>query len=605
MLHKFTAFVVILLLCGFGVSQAQDYSTITKPDVVISGDEQPNSFERTRVGIGNTISFDSFVSANGLAWDVHNITDRKTGYDLQSNASTQQVWVDLTNPMFLHSVFTNSQTDDLIWADRTCLYFGSTDAGVTWFELGGVPVNNGTDGRSGFPAIHGLSGGSAVITNHSNNEGTPNRAKVYIDNSPFEYNFTTHDPGGPLQSGEPIWPRHTVTLDDKVVWAASQNGPDSFFVNVLDPSGPSFLGYVGLDGEQAEQYSFATSDLGKIGLAYNGQDAPADNSGDVFYTESTDGGTTWSTPLEIWERDHTSDTTMGAIRGVSVNFFGEDPVVAWETCQQIFSSGNFFPGLPSEIMLWGPHINGGTAVVVADSNNVPYYPYLGTNDVQVPICRPVLGRSEMHDYLFLAFVATTENYQPSTDTTSYCAGYFMQSTDGGTTWTDPEMFTPVGTPIMDWRYPSIVQVSPVAPADDDVITVHMVMQGDTIAGSVVNAAGQPTGVTAQYYHFSTEIVVVVPSTGNDPVVNEFTLEQNYPNPFNPSTSINYTLAERSSVSLKVYDVLGEEVATLVNTSQDVGEHTINFDASELASGLYIYTLNAGSFTSSKKMMLLK
>jgi hypothetical protein len=243
-------------------------------------------------------------------------------------------------------------------------------------------------------------------------------------------------------------------------------------------------------------------------------------------------------------------------------------------------------------------------MVVADSSNVPYYPYLGTNDVQVPVCRPVLGRSEMHDYLFLAFDATTENYQPSADTTSYCAGYFMYSTDGGATWTDPEMFTPVGTPIMDFRYPSITSVCPVSTTDEDVVIVNIVMQGDTIAGSTVNTGGQPVGVTAGYYLFTTEIAVV--SAGNDPlVVNQFNLEQNYPNPFNPNTSINYTLAERSNVSIKVYDVLGEEVATLVNTNQDAGAHTINFDASNLASGLYIYTLNAGNFTSSKKMMLLK
>jgi hypothetical protein len=88
-------------------------------------------------------------------------------------------------------------------------------------------------------------------------------------------------------------------------------------------------------------------------------------------------------------------------------------------------------------------------------------------------------------------------------------------------------------------------------------------------------------------------------------VTDYSLAQNYPNPFNPTTSISYSLAERSAVSLKVYDVLGNEVATLVNTTQDVGAYDINFDASNLASGLYIYTLKAGSFTSTKKMMLLK
>ncbi|MCJ7552941.1 MAG: T9SS type A sorting domain-containing protein, partial [Ignavibacteriaceae bacterium] len=88
-------------------------------------------------------------------------------------------------------------------------------------------------------------------------------------------------------------------------------------------------------------------------------------------------------------------------------------------------------------------------------------------------------------------------------------------------------------------------------------------------------------------------------------LNSFSLDQNYPNPFNPSTVVNYTLAERSNVTLKVYDVLGKEVANLVNNTQEAGTHQVTFDASNLASGLYIYTLNAGDFTSSKKMMFLK
>ena len=234
---------------------------------------------------------------------------------------------------------------------------------------------------------------------------------------------------------------------------------------------------------------------------------------------------------------------------------------------------------------------------------MPYAPYLGTIDVQVPICRPVLGRSQMHDYLFLAFDVATEDVFPSPDTTTYCAGYFMYSTDGGTVWTDPEKFTP-DAPLLDWRYPSIVSVSPTVALDDDAITVHIVMQGDSIPGSTVNTAGMPVAVSAQYYHFSAEILIV--SADEDPViVNEFNLEQNYPNPFNPSTKINYTLAERSNVTIKVYDVLGNEIATLINTTQEAGAYDVNFDASQLSSGLYIYTLNAGNFTSSKKMMLLK
>jgi len=85
----------------------------------------------------------------------------------------------------------------------------------------------------------------------------------------------------------------------------------------------------------------------------------------------------------------------------------------------------------------------------------------------------------------------------------------------------------------------------------------------------------------------------------------FTLNQNYPNPFNPSTQITFNLAQAGNVSLKVFDVLGREVATLVNSELASGAHTVTFDASDLASGLYVYRLDAGNMTATRKMMLMK
>ncbi|RJP62265.1 MAG: T9SS C-terminal target domain-containing protein [Ignavibacteriales bacterium] len=91
----------------------------------------------------------------------------------------------------------------------------------------------------------------------------------------------------------------------------------------------------------------------------------------------------------------------------------------------------------------------------------------------------------------------------------------------------------------------------------------------------------------------------------------FALEQNYPNPFNPVTTIKYSLpvetghAPSLQVTLKVFDILGKEVATLVNEEQQPGYYTISFDASKFASGVYIYQLKAGSLITSKKMILLK
>jgi hypothetical protein len=85
----------------------------------------------------------------------------------------------------------------------------------------------------------------------------------------------------------------------------------------------------------------------------------------------------------------------------------------------------------------------------------------------------------------------------------------------------------------------------------------------------------------------------------------YALEQNYPNPFNPSTTIAYTVPSQTQVSLEVYDVLGRNVATLVNDVKPAGSHTATFDAANLSSGIYFYKLTAGGKTMARKMMLLK
>lgn len=85
----------------------------------------------------------------------------------------------------------------------------------------------------------------------------------------------------------------------------------------------------------------------------------------------------------------------------------------------------------------------------------------------------------------------------------------------------------------------------------------------------------------------------------------YNLTQNYPNPFNPVTTIQYSIPQRSNVTLKVYDIIGNEVATLVNEEKERGVFSVRFDASNLASGIYFYRLQAGSFVETKKMILLK
>jgi hypothetical protein len=133
---------------------------------------------------------------------------------------------------------------------------------------------------------------------------------------------------------------------------------------------------------------------------------------------------------------------------------------------------------------------------------------------------------------------------------------------------------------------------------------------------------QPSGVFALGVESSNGFVYVSDGLGGiqiyrnllvDPVsveqegntISDFGLEQNYPNPFNPSTTIKYSISENGFVKLSVYNLLGEEVTTLVNNEQKAGRYEVNFNAKELSSGIYMYRLESNNFLSIKKMILIK
>lgn len=92
---------------------------------------------------------------------------------------------------------------------------------------------------------------------------------------------------------------------------------------------------------------------------------------------------------------------------------------------------------------------------------------------------------------------------------------------------------------------------------------------------------------------------------NSDCVNVFCLEQNYPNPFNPTTIISFSIPDQSNVTLKVYDVLGQLVNTIVDETKEAGTYTVDFNASYLSNGIYYYAIQTGKFSAAKKMLLLR
>lgn len=206
------------------------------------------------------------------------------------------------------------------------------------------------------------------------------------------------------------------------------------------------------------------------------------------------------------------------------------------------------------------------------------------------------------------FIGATLEFQAQWDIEAdWDYGQLLISTNNGSTWTpmagmytNPGVgsFQPPGQPLYDGTQLTWVKESiDLSSYLGQQIKLRFMLKAD----GYVQADG--------WYVDDINIVAFefVP-TGTDPiteVVKDYSLEQNYPNPFNPTTEIEFIISEAGQATLKVFDVLGNEVSTLVNEQKAVGKYKLTFDASNLPSGVYFYTLQSGSFVSTKKMILLK
>jgi len=159
--------------------------------------------------------------------------------------------------------------------------------------------------------------------------------------------------------------------------------------------------------------------------------------------------------------------------------------------------------------------------------------------------------------------------------------YYKRSTDGGATWSADTRIT--NTPPFS-AYPS-VSLSGTA--------VHIVWQDSRDGNLEIYYKRDPTGNPAGIINIGS----VIPKA--------FSLSQNYPNPFNPSTKIQFAVPKSSFVKMVVYDISGKEIETLVNQNLNAGEFIVDWGASNYSSGVYLYKITAGSFTDTKKMILIK
>ena len=171
--------------------------------------------------------------------------------------------------------------------------------------------------------------------------------------------------------------------------------------------------------------------------------------------------------------------------------------------------------------------------------------------------------------------------------------------DDGSNWTKYSL----NNPVLDWGFPGTFDDILVGFCSVilDTTTNRFKMwysAGDTIYGS--HLSGRVGYATAP-----ADCVIITISVLNENFPNDYLLHQNYPNPFNPTTTIEFDLPKTTEVKLKIFNILGEEVATLVSDRLSVGSYSYEWDASSLASGVYLYRLQAGDYVKTRKMVLMK
>jgi hypothetical protein len=166
----------------------------------------------------------------------------------------------------------------------------------------------------------------------------------------------------------------------------------------------------------------------------------------------------------------------------------------------------------------------------------------------------------------------------------------------------------IGTATLDGAL-NISLVNKFVPALGDTFNV-LTYSSYTGDFSTINGLNTGTGISFDTVFTSTALLLVTIATSDveenfNSVPEEFALAQNYPNPFNPTTTIKYQIPELSFVTLKIYDVLGDEIATLISEEKSIGSYEVEFNAASLTSGVYFYQLKAGSFVETKKIVLMK
>jgi len=496
-------------------------------------------------------------------------------------------------------------------------YSISRDDAATWRRV--AALNNIVPILARYP--------SCAISNPTNSSDTSDVLLVYaapqLVNGAFGFavygadfaigtgnSYAVETAGGDssLWSNLPIWTadgstdvvwacyrRATVIHDDLWRWRTNdfitvEDGqPSTWTVGSFTcPTCPS--GNFGLDigGEERN----GTHYMGKWG-PFTGDDNLVDNFG---YSTSTDGGVTWSgwtRPLPDWRYINGLDTTLDVwTYGGPGAYSNEMFIDANNRVHFIFVAIDINTNERSIVEIFETGSGWDSKIITTDLKESTALNYPGTAGDLNQMGNHLNGSTNVSgEVMSLVWLDAATQGETFTDI------WFSFRKIGDASWSTPVNLTqtPAEAELLLHAPPTLKTNGP------NDFTMFIGKSYDATTSAYPPESGNPTVFYAAAHQFST--VTSVREVGGLP--DGFALEQNYPNPFNPTTNIRYSIPNSSFVTLKVYDMLGKEVATLMDGEQTAGSYVADFDAAALANGVYVYRLQAGSFSSAKKMVVLK
>jgi hypothetical protein len=504
----------------------------------------------------------------------------------------------------LGNVFSNSQADkEWVWCDQTNGTYKNNvyTAYVNFATGGGVDLWRSTNNGSSWLGPYIIAAGNQGANPGPNIAVNKNGRVFCVWNTSGGASMKYSDDGGATWSSTPI----NVSAYVQPGTLNSTSGRYCVKGNIRTNGHPQVA--VDLSNSTYKNYVYCQ-------YATN---PPGPDIADVFVVRSTDNGLTWQSPVRINNDATTTDQWMG---DVSVDNQGRVWVMWWDSRND-----------PSNILTetWGAvSTDGGVTYTNFRVGNQNFNPnsvkiYQGAEHYYLGDYQGISGKNvtfpcwtaqanSLQDYVAylpdygISFQRPVDTVNHGQTSVNRVIAPMMGPYSGTVTYTATVTPTPSqGTITFNW-VPSNVKTFTGAPDSltlNSVVSATVPYQNYTITVTAAENGG-PRTHTRQWTLTVANVVGITHNNNEAPLI--YALGQNYPNPFNPSTQIDYSLPKQSVVSLKVYDILGQEVAALVNNAiKPAGNYTEVFNAANLPSGIYYYRISAGDYKDVRKMILIK